>query len=135
MLRRILAITAGIVVFTVVVMLMDGVSHQLHPMPHDMDPQDRVMMMHHMSVAPFGAMFVVMMGWIIGTLAGAFTAARISTTHKRLAAGIVGALAFAGTTMNLFMLPHPWWMVAGGLAGIAVMAYLGWKLGDRSYGA
>jgi len=132
MLRRILAVTAGIVVFTVVVMVMDGVSHQLHPLPEGVDPQDQAAMLEHITSAPFGAMFVVMMGWIIGTLAGAFTAAKISTTHKRLAAGIVGALAFAGTTMNLFMLPHPWWMVAGGLAGIAIAAHLGWKLGDRS---
>lgn len=135
MLRRILAITAGIAVFTIVVMLMDSVSHQLHPMPHGMDPQDHGMMMQHMAAAPFGVMFAVMLGWIIGTLAGAFAAAKISTTHKRLAAGIVGALAFAGTTMNVFMLPHPWWMIVGGLAGIAVAAHVGWKLGDRGYDA
>ena len=132
MLRRILGVTAGIIVFIVVVMVMDGISHQLHPLPEGMDPQDQAAMTEHIASAPFGAMFVVMLGWILGTLGGAFTAAKISTTHKRLAAGIVGALAFAGTTMNLFMLPHPWWMIVGGLAGIAVAAHLGWKLGDRS---
>ncbi len=132
MLRRILAITAGIVVFIVVVMVMDGISHQLHPLPDGMDPQDQAAMAEHIASAPFGAMFVVMLGWILGTLGGAFTAAKISVTHKRLAAGIVGALAFAGTTMNVVMLPHPWWMIAGGLAGIAIAAHLGWKLGDRA---
>ena len=132
MLRRILGVTAGIIVFIVVVMVMDGISHQLHPLPEGMDPQDQAAMTEHIASAPFGAMFVVMLGWILGTLGGAFAAAKISSTHKRLAAGIVGALAFAGTTMNLFMLPHPWWMIAGGLAGIAVAAHLGWKLGDRS---
>ena len=92
-------------------------------------------MAEHIASAPFGAMFVVMLGWILGAFGGALTASLISPTHKRLAAGIVGALAFAGTTMNVVMLPHPWWMVVGGLAGIAVMAHLGWKLGDRGQGA
>ncbi len=131
MLRRILAVLAGIVVFGIVVMLFDEISHRMYPMPEGMSMDNMQDMADYIAAAPFSAMFMVMLGWVVGALVGAFTAARISTTHKRLAAGIVGALAFAGTTMNAFMLPHPWWMVAGGLLGITVMAHLGWKLGDR----
>ena len=134
MLRRILAVIAGIVVFVVVVSVMDAISHQLHPMPEGLSMEDMDGMAAFIADAPFGAMFVVMLGWIIGAFGGCFTAAKIAVDQHRLVAGIVGALAFAGTAMNLFMLPHPLWMTIGGLLGITVGAHLGWKLGEGRQG-
>lgn len=135
MLRRILAVIAGIIVFVVVVSLMDTLSHQIYPMPEGLSMEDEQAMAAFIAQAPFSAMLVVMLGWILGTLAGTYTASKLSPTHKRLAAGIVGALAFAGTSLNAMMLPHPIWMLVVGLAGIAVMAHVGWKLGDRAQSA
>lgn len=131
MLRRILSVLAGIVVFGIVVMLFDEISHQMYPMPEGMAVDDKQGMADYIAAAPFSAMLVVTLGWILGAFAGAFTSVRIATDQHRLVAGIVGGVAFAGTAANLFMLPHPVWMAAAGLAGIAVAAHLAWKLGAR----
>ena len=131
MVRRFLAMLAGVAVYIAVVLIADAVSHAIHPMPESVEPGDVRAMIAHIESAPFSAMLVVMLGWIVGTFAGAFTASKITLEQHRLVAGIVGAVAFAGAAMNIFMIPHPLWMSIIGLAGIAVAAHLGWKLGER----
>jgi len=131
MLRRILSVLAGIVVFGIVVMVFDEISHQLYPMPEGVAMDNREAMAEYIAAAPTSAMVVVVLGWVLGAFAGAFAGVKIAPDQHRLVAGIVGGIAFAGTAANLVMLPHPVWMAVAGLAGIAVAAHLAWKLGVR----
>ncbi len=68
----------------------------------------------------------------LGTLAGAFLAAKIAASHKILFAMVIGVLFLAGGTANLFMLPSPvWFSVLDLAAAYLPMAYLGGKLAVR----
>ncbi len=65
----------------------------------------------------------------LGTLTGAFVAAKLAVTHKmRIALGI-GVLFLLGGIANCFMLPAPvWFMAVDVIVAYIPMGYLGGKL-------
>ncbi|MFZ4679306.1 MAG: hypothetical protein ACOYLP_03980 [Flavobacterium sp.] len=65
----------------------------------------------------------------LGTLVGAFIAAKISTNNKMTFAIVIGCCFLVGGIMNIFMLPSPVWftIIDLGFAYIP-MAYLGGKI-------
>lgn len=65
----------------------------------------------------------------LGTLVGAFVAAKLAATHKmRIALGI-GVLFLLGGIANCFMLPAPvWFMAVDVIVAYIPMGYLGGKL-------
>lgn len=65
----------------------------------------------------------------LGTLTGAFVAAKLAATHKmRIALGI-GVLFLLGGIANCFMLPAPvWFMAVDVIVAYIPMGYLGGKL-------
>ncbi|WP_317131399.1 hypothetical protein [Maribacter sp. ACAM166] len=65
----------------------------------------------------------------MGTLVGAFVAAKIASTNKMLMALSVGLLFLIGGTINITLLGGPMWFNALDLIVAYIpMAYLGWKL-------
>jgi hypothetical protein len=73
-------------------------------------------------VAPF-------LAHALGTLAGAFVAARLAATRKLVLALVVGVAFLCGGVANVFMLPAPAWFVVLDLVGAYLpMGWLGWKL-------
>ena len=65
----------------------------------------------------------------LGTLAGAFIAAKIAATYKKTFALIVGAFFLIGGTMMVFMLPAPIWFVVLDLTVAYIpMGWLGWRI-------
>lgn len=65
----------------------------------------------------------------LGTLVGAFVAAKIATTNKIKFALAIGFFFFLGGAINAYMLPAPTWFLILDLAGAYFpMAYLGKKL-------
>ena len=65
----------------------------------------------------------------LGTLAGAFIAAKIASTHKKTFALIVGAFFLIGGTMMVFMLPAPLWFIFLDLTVAYIpMGWLGWRI-------
>ncbi len=68
----------------------------------------------------------------LGTLAGAFIAAKIAASHKLRFAIIIGLVFLAGGITNVVMLPSPLWFSILDLAGAYLpMAWLAWKLESK----
>lgn len=68
----------------------------------------------------------------LGTLLGAFIAAKIAVTHKMRFAIGVGCWYFLGGLINIFMLPSPMWFTIVDLSLAYIpMAYLAGKLAER----
>lgn len=89
---------------------------------------DREAVRSLLAAAPLGAFIVVLVGWILGGLAGGWTtgrlAARAATRHG-LALGVL--LTLAGVANNLMVPPPPWfWAVS--LMGLLPATYLGARL-------
>jgi hypothetical protein len=70
----------------------------------------------------------------LGTLVGAFAAAKLAPGRKMLLAVIVGFFFLAGGIANVFMLPSPIWFTALDLiAAYLPMALIGGRLAGASF--
>ncbi|WP_061298089.1 hypothetical protein [Leptospira borgpetersenii] len=68
----------------------------------------------------------------LGTFAGAFLTAMVSTSHKIKFALVVGILFLAGGIANIIMLPSPVWFTVIDLLGAYIpTSYLAGKLSHR----
>lgn len=65
----------------------------------------------------------------LGTLIGAFLAAKVAATKIMVFAMVIGGLFLIGGVINVFILPAPTWYIIVDLIGAYVpMAWIGWKL-------
>jgi uncharacterized membrane protein YqgA involved in biofilm formation len=69
---------------------------------------------------------------VIGTLVGAFIAAKFSASKHFILAMIIGGFFLFGGILMVFTLPAPvWFSLLDILVAYIPMAYLGWKLSGR----
>lgn len=130
LIRRILAVVAGLIVAAVVVAGLEAASSVLYPLPEGLDHTDRDAMTAAISRLPTPAFVAVLFAWGLGALAGAWTAARISGV---VATGyIIGALLLAGGVTNLLAIPHPVWMWPGAIVAIGAGTLAGVQSGPAT---
>ena len=126
--RIVVGVVVGTVVAFVLVGVIEAVGELAYPPPAGVDlgrPGERASTMDRL---PAGALAFVLAAWIVATFAGGLVAAWIARPRAALAAAIVGALVLAATIANVALIPHPAWMVAAGVAGIAAAAWLAGRL-------
>ncbi|MBL7806203.1 MAG: hypothetical protein JNN28_00210, partial [Saprospiraceae bacterium] len=69
----------------------------------------------------------------LGTLAGAFLAAKMAANHHMRFAMVIGVFFLLGGIASVFMLPSPMWFNVLDLAGAYMpMAYLAGKRASKS---
>ncbi len=131
-LRNILAVLAGLVIGSIANMSLVMVSGQVIPPPAgaDVTTFDGLRASIHL-FEPKHFLFPFL-AHAIGTLAGAFVAARLAASGKMAMALLVGAVFCAGGATNVFLLPSPMWFNVVDLVGAYFpMAWFGGKLGIR----
>jgi hypothetical protein len=120
-----MGIVAGVVVASLCVFAVEWIGHDLYPTPPGLDinkPADQARLMEAM---PSAAKAMVLIGWFVGALAGAWVANRIA--GRGLAGWIVALLVIAAGVATMLMITHPGWMWAGGIA----LPLLGAWIADR----
>jgi hypothetical protein len=133
-LRSALAVVAGFVVASAVMMAIESINGRL------LFPElgraaegmtDREAIRRLLATAPVGAFLVVSVGWMLGSVAGGWVAARIG---RRAPVGhaltLGGLLTLAGIANNL-MLPPPLWFWIASLLVLLPAAYAGGRLALR----
>lgn len=131
-LRNILAIVTGIVVGSVVNMGIVMISGFLIPPPLGVDNTTLAGLKSSMHLFEPKHFIFPFLAHAIGTLVGAFLAARLSSNGTRSAL-IVGGFFLLGGIANVMMLPSPiWFSITDLLCAYLPMAYLGGKAGMRS---
>ena len=134
MIRRIVALLAGLAVAVVLVMLIQKLGHTLYPPPDGLDPADREFMEKYIASLPWGPLAFVVVSYVLSTLVGGWLAATIAGERPLLFAGIVGGFIPAGAIMTVTMIPHPPWFVAGSVVGIVGAAIVGATLASKRGG-
>ena len=135
MIRSILAVLAGFVVASAVMMAVEAVNGRyLHPDVAKLAEgvTDREVLRSILAGAPIGALLVVILGWVLGSLAGGCVAAwigRRALVGHALAVG--GLLTLAGIANNL-MIPPPLWFWVAGLIVFIPAAYAGARLAPKA---
>jgi hypothetical protein len=132
-LRSLAAVVVGFIAASVVMMIFETLNgHVLYPELGNaaQGVTDREVLRALLASAPVGAFLVVIAGWILGSLAGGWTAARLSARAPEahgLALGFV--LMLAGIANNL-MIPPPAWFWVASLVVLLPAAYAGTRLAE-----
>ena len=129
--RRILAVIAGLAVAFLVIIVIEMINHAIYPLPEDVNPLDAQSLKSAMAGMPAGALAGVVLAWILGALAGSFTAAKIAGSGGLLPGLVVGIFLLLGSVLNMAVLPHPVWVWAAALILIPTASVLGTRLAGR----
>jgi MFS family permease len=109
MIRKILAVIAGLVVANVLLTGLEMACMKVFPLPPGTDFSNPEAVRAAVAHMPLSAMVWVLAAQVIGTFAGALVAARIGRTAQVKLALIVGVVETIGATANMLTIPHPAW--------------------------
>ena len=125
-LRNIFALVAGWAIGAMVNMSLIVTGSKLFPNDRALDVMNAMDWDLKFFIFPF-------LAHALGTLVGAFIAAKIASTYKKTFALIIGAFFLIGGTMMVFMLPAPLWFIILDLTVAYIpMGWLGWRIAKRS---
>ena len=126
--RNILGVIVGLAFGNAGIMLLHKAAGYVYPFPEGMDQNNMDHIASYLETAPLGAFFMVIVahlgGAFLGGLGTSIFSKNINTAY------IVGGLFTILGTINLTMLPHPWWMWMEVVFYVPA-AYLGFKIIKR----
>ena len=128
--RNLLAVIAGLVVGSVVNMAIITVGPMVIPPPTGVDMSDMDKFAENIKLLEPANFIAPWLAHALGTLVGAFAAAKVAASHKmKLALGI-GVFFLLGGIMMVSMVGGPVWFAALDLIGAYLpMGFLGGMLG------
>jgi hypothetical protein len=80
------------------------------------------------AAAPIGSLLVVIIGWVLGSVTGGWTTARLAAKAKAGHSLVLGGLLTLAGVANNLMLPPPIWFWVASLAVLLPSACLGSRL-------
>lgn len=124
--KNILAILAGILIGSIINMALIIIGGQIITLPDGVDPMNAKMWEFKYFIFPF-------LAHAIGTLAGAFIAAKLSSSYHLMLAIGIGVFFLAGGIYMVFIFPAPFWFIILDLfIAYIPLAWLGWKLSGKN---
>ena len=127
MLRKILAILAGLIFGGISVGIVQTIGHYFYPMPEGMKSDDMVAMKNYVEKAPFMALFFVIISYVGGAVISGFVSTKIANDGKIKYAIICGVIFLIQSIYMMSVLPTPvWFWVLGIVSWILVL--VGYKL-------
>jgi hypothetical protein len=130
-LRSIAAVAVGFIVASIVMMILETINGRvLYPelgkAAEGVTDREKIRAM--LATAPLGAFLVVIVGWILGAVAGGWTTGRLAAHATAVHGLLLGSmLTLAGVANNL-MIPPPLWFWITSLVVLMPAAYLGARL-------
>ncbi len=130
--RIILAVIAGLVLGSIVNMGIINISGSIIPPPEGADVTTVEGLKASIHLLQPKHFIMPFLAHALGTLVGAFLAAKFAVQHKMVLALGLGLFFLAGGIAAIFMIPAPMWFNATDLIiAYLPMAYLGGKLGSK----
>ncbi|AXR66509.1 hypothetical protein [Leptospira mayottensis] len=130
--QNVIAVIAGAVFGSIVNMGIIMISGHIIPPPDGADVTTMEGLKASMHLFQPRHFILPFLAHALGTFAGAFLTAMVSTNHKIKFALVVGILFLAGGIANIIMLPSPVWFTVLDLIGAYVpTSYLAGKLSHR----
>lgn len=128
-LRNVLAVIAGAVIGGAVNMGLITIGPEFIPLPEGIDPNDMASLEANAHLMETKHFLFPFLAHALGTLVGAFLAAKFGASRQMMLALIIGAFFLAGGITAASMIPSPTWFIVSDLALAYIpMAWLGWKL-------
>lgn len=134
MVRRMVAVLAGVAVAVLFVILIQRLGHSLYPPPADLDVNDQEFMRQYVASLPWGPLTFVIASYAVATLAGGWLAGAISGERPLLFASIIATIILAGALATAINIPHPSWFTIATIVAIVLAALLASALASRNGG-
>ncbi|MGE8513281.1 MAG: hypothetical protein ACN6N7_11305 [Chryseobacterium culicis] len=127
MLRRILAVLAGLIAGSIGITVVEKIGHALYPPPVEAVAGDMEALKVYVGQAPFMALFFIILAYALAAVISGFTATKISNNGKYTPALICGIIFLLMTVYMMVSLPTPIWFW---ILGILVwgLVFVGHKL-------
>lgn len=126
-LRNILAVVVGIIIGNIVNLGIIELGPSLIPTPEGFDNSTMEKLSETIHLLHPINYITVFLAHGLGTLVGAFTAAKIATNRKIIFAFVIGGWFLLGGFYMIFILPSPTWFTIIDLLGAYIpMAWFGW---------
>ncbi len=125
MLRSVAAVVLGLLVGMIVIGLIEMVSILIFPLPVGLNMNDPAAVKAAMANIPRGALLLVLLAWVLGTLASSGVAVLIARRAPWVYATILGIFFLLCAVANMLMIPHPAWFWALSLVLFLPAAFLG----------
>ncbi|WP_223605499.1 hypothetical protein [Chryseobacterium sp. OSA05B] len=109
MLRRILAVPAGLIAGIISITIVEKIGHQVYPPPAAAGSGDMTAMKEYVATAPFMALFFVIIGYALAAFVSGFTASKVAKNGKHTSAAVCGVIFLFITIYMMFSLPTPVW--------------------------
>ena len=122
MVRKILAVVAGLVVALLIVMLIQRFGHSLFPPPTDMDISDQEFMRKYVASLPWGPLAFVIASYVLAAFGGGLVAAMLAGERPMIFSGLIALAVLAGAVSTMVMIPHPTWFEIAAVGGIVLAA-------------
>ena len=131
-LKNVLAVIAGIIIGSIINMGLIILGSSVIPVPEGVDAMDPESLKNSMHLFEGKHFIFPFLGHALGTLFGAFWAARIAANKNMMFALGIGAFFLIGGVVNVINLPAPTWFEALDLiVAYLPAAWLGGKLGMK----
>ena len=133
-LRSVGAVVAGFIAATIVMMIVEWTNgHVVYP---DLGKaaqgvMDREVLRGLLASAPVGALLVVILGWILGSLVGGWVTARLAAQAGITHGLVLGALLTLAGIANNVGIPPPTWFWIASIAVLMPAAYWGARWAAR----
>ena len=134
--KNIVAVIVGLIVGGVVNLGIVKLGASIVPPPPDVDVMNLESLKANMHLFETRHFIPPFLAHALGTLAGAFIAAKMAITNKIRLALVVGLIFLIGGIVNVYQLPSPTWFGVGDvLLAYIPMAWIGGKLAGNSNAA
>lgn len=132
-LQNVIALVTGLVIGSIVNMLIIMIGSSVIPPPAGVDVTKMESLKASMHLFEAKHFIFPFLAHALGTLAGAFLAAKIAFSHNLIFALTVGTLFLIGGIINSIMLPAPLWFIfADLLIAYIPVSWLGAKLSGKN---
>lgn len=132
LIRNVAAVLVGFIVGSLVNIGFVNIGHLVVPLPEGADVSDMESLRESMKLFTPANFIFPFLGHALGTLSGAFVAARHSVNHHMLFALSIGILFLAGGISMVVMMGGPlWFIVCDLLLAYIPMGYLGARLAGK----
>ena len=121
MIRTLAGLASGLTVAIVTIMALEAIGNRVYPPPGGYD-----MTGSSAESLPFETLVWPVIGWFVGSLAGAWVALRVSA--EAWAGWAIAGCVLAATILNLALIRHPLWMIVAGLAAPVVGGWIAQRL-------
>ncbi|MBK9564085.1 MAG: hypothetical protein IPO37_02450 [Saprospiraceae bacterium] len=130
--KNIIVFIGALVAGGVVVFGLESLSHQIFPLPADINPTDIESLKSIMQNVPAGSLALVILAHAVGAMVSGWVIGHFAASSHRLLALAMGFLWTISGVANLMMIPHPVWFSIADACVYLPMTLLGLKLATKT---